>query len=111
MAAMPRRPLKIPPLPEHLVANPAALAPCLDHLAATPLIGFDTEFVGEDADRPELCLVQIATGEALFVIDPFSCGPLDRFWQILTDPETTIVVHAGREHIRICNFAIDAPTK
>ena len=45
----------------------------------------------------------------LFVVDPFTCGPLDRFWQILTDPAKTIVVHAGREDIRICNFAIGKP--
>jgi len=105
---MARRPLKLPALPEQIVAQPEQLAPCLDHLAAAPLIGFDTEFVGEDAYRPELCLVQIATEEALFVIDPFSCGPLDRFWKILTDPEKVVVVHAGREDIRICNFAIGA---
>ena len=42
------------------------------------------------------------------MIDPFSCGPLDRFWKILTDPEKIVVVHAGREDIRICNFAIGA---
>ncbi|HXD85080.1 MAG TPA: HRDC domain-containing protein [Urbifossiella sp.] len=105
---MARRPLKLPALPEQIVAQPEHLAPCLDCLAAAALIGFDTEFVGEDAYRPELCLVQIATEEALFVIDPFSCGPLDRFWKTLTDPEKVVVVHAGREDIRICNFAIGA---
>ena len=83
---MARRPVKLPALPEHFVADPDQLASCLDHLAEVKLIGFDTEFVGEDAYRPELCLVQISTSEALFVIDPFSCGPLDRFWEILTDP-------------------------
>ena len=102
---MARRPVKLPALPEHFVEDPERLASCLDHLAETPLVGFDTEFVGEDAYRPELCLVQISTSEALFVIDPFACGPLDRFWQILTDPAKTIVLHAGREDIRICNFA------
>src|SRR5882724_1509760 len=103
---MPRKPVTLPALPEQLVAHLEQLAACLDHLDGAALIGFDTEFVGEDAYRPELCLVQIATNEALFVIDPFSCGPLDRFWQILTDPAKTIVVHAGREDIRICNFTI-----
>jgi ribonuclease D len=98
--------VKLAALPEHLVAHPDQLAPCLDHLENAPIIGFDTEFVGEDAYRPELCLVQIATEEALFVIDPFSCGPLLRFWRILTDPAKTVVVHAGREDIRICHFAI-----
>ncbi|MFO0805293.1 MAG: HRDC domain-containing protein [Gemmataceae bacterium] len=103
---MARRPMKLTALPEHVVADPVHLAPCLEHLARSPIIGFDTEFVGEDAYRPELCLVQIATEAGLYVIDPFACGPLDRFWEILTDPAKTIVVHAGREDLRICNFAI-----
>jgi len=98
--------MKLTALPEHVVADPVHLAPCLEHLARSPLIGFDTEFVGEDAYRPELCLIQIATEAGLYVIDPFACGPLDRFWEILTDPAKTVVVHAGREDIRICHFAI-----
>ena len=102
---MPRRPVKLLALPEILVATPGDFAACLDHLAAVPVLAFDTEFVGEDAYRPELCLIQVATAESLFVIDPFACGPLDRFWDVLTDPAKTVVVHAAREDIRICYFA------
>src|SRR5438132_296335 len=103
-AAMPRRPPKLPALPENVVTHPAQLVACLEHLAQVSAIGFDTEFVGEDAYRPELCLVQVATAEKLYVIDPFACGPLDRFWEILTDPGKTVVVHAGREDVRLCHF-------
>lgn len=106
---MPRRPAKRPALPEQLVTHPAQLASCLNHLSQAPLIGFDTEFVGEDAYRPELCLVQVATAEALFVIDPFECGPLDEFWQLLLDPKRTTIVHAGREDIRMCFFQSGKP--
>lgn len=107
---MPRRPLpKLPSLPEQIVAHPSELAACLEHLACSQAIAFDTEFVGEDAYRPELCLVQVATVERLYVIDPFTCGPLDEFWKILLDPERTIVAHAGREDVRICHFAIGSP--
>ncbi len=106
---MPRRTPKLPALPETIVANPTQLADCLDHLESTPVIGFDTEFVGEDSFRPELCLVQVATDAHLFVIDPFSCGPLDRFWSILTNPKKSVVVHAGREDLRICHFAVGQP--
>lgn len=106
---MPRRTLKLSALPELVVSNPEQLVSCLDHLAASPAIAFDTEFVGEDQYRPELCLVQVATAEQLFVIDPFTSGPLDGFWKILLDPAKTVVVHAGREDLRICNFAIGRP--
>ncbi len=106
---MPRRPAKRPALPEQLVTHPAQLAACLGHLAKAPLIGFDTEFVGEDAYRPELCLVQVATAEELFVIDPYTCGPLDGFWELLLNPDCTTIVHAGREDIRMCYFQAGRP--
>lgn len=106
---MPRRPAKLPALPENLVTHPAQLVACLEQLAQAPVIGFDTEFVGEDAYRPELCLIQVATADKLFVIDPFSCGPLDGFWQLLLDPARTTVVHSGREDVRICFFQAGKP--
>ena len=109
---MPRRyvkPTKLPELPEHLISTPEQLVGCLEHLATSPVIGFDTEFVGEDAYRPELCLVQVATAEQLFVIDPFNVGPLDEFWKLLLDPKRKTVLHAGREDIRMCYFKSGKP--
>lgn len=106
---MPRRPAKRPALPEQLVTHPAQLRAALDHIAEMPLVGFDTEFVGEDAYRPELCLVQVSTAEQLFVIDPYECGPLDEFWELLLSPDRTTIVHAGREDIRMCYFEVGRP--
>jgi ribonuclease D len=101
---MSRRPFKPANLPELLVADPAGLAQCVDHLQNHTLIGFDTEFVGEDTYRPDLCLVQVSTRERLYLIDPFEAGPLDRFWQLMHDPARTIIAHAGREEVRMCRF-------
>src|SRR5436190_13317841 len=109
---MPRRyvkPTKLPALPEHLLTDPAQMPGFLDHLAKSPVVGFATEFVGEDSFRPELCLVQVATAEQLVVIDPFTVGPLDEFWKLLLDPARTTVVHAGREDVRICHFQAGKP--
>jgi ribonuclease D len=78
-------------------------------VAASPQVGFDTEFVGEDTYVPDLCLVQVATPNALYVLDPFDCGPLDEFWSLIADPGRVVVVHAGREEVRICNGAIGRP--
>jgi ribonuclease D len=64
----------------------------------------DTEFVGEDSYHPHLCLVQIATDERLVVIDPLTAGPLDEFWKLIVDPNRQIVVHAGREEVRLCRL-------
>lgn len=106
---MSRRRFAIPPLPEQVVDRPDQLAELVRHLRATPVVGLDTEFVGEDSYRPELCLVQVSTPDRLAIIDPFACGPLDDFWEVLLDPRRTTVVHAGREECRMCHFAVGRP--
>ncbi len=103
------KPTKLQDLPEHLISDPAQMPGCLEHLSKSPAIGFDTEFVGEDAYRPELCLVQVSTPEQLFIIDPLRVGSLEEFWNILLEPGRTTVLHAGREDIRMCFFQSGKP--
>jgi ribonuclease D len=40
----------------------------------------------------------------LFLIDPLATGPLDDFWKLLHDPARVVVVHAGREEVRLCRL-------
>jgi ribonuclease D len=89
---------------EQIITTPEALAGCCDYLAARAHFGFDTEFVGEESYHPRLCLVQVATDDALFLLDALSCGPLDAFWKLVVDPGRTVVVHAGREEVRLCRL-------
>jgi ribonuclease D len=92
---------------EQIVDRPDQLAEICAHLAASPRIGFDTEFVGEDTYRPRLCLLQIATEERLILIDPFTAGPLEPVWNLLVDADKELVVHAGREEVRLCHLFAD----
>jgi ribonuclease D len=91
-------------LPEQVVTRPGDLIRVCEHLARCRKFGFDTEFVGEDTYHPRLCLVQVATEEQLYLIDPLEVGPLDVFWNLVTDPANLVVVHAGREEIRLCRL-------
>ncbi|QEL19534.1 ribonuclease D [Limnoglobus roseus] len=106
---MPKKPTAPPQLPELIVSTPATLEECLTHLAGCPHIAFDTEFVGEDTYRPDLCLVQVATPERLYLIDPLTCGDLKPFWELVVDPQRVVIVHAGREEMRMCQFGIGRP--
>jgi ribonuclease D len=96
-------------LPQQLVDSPDGLADCCAHLAGCSEFGFDTEFIGEDTFHPRLCLVQVATAERLFVIDPFAAGPMEPFWELVADPKRVVVVHAGREEIRMCRHGCGRP--
>jgi ribonuclease D len=92
-------------LEEILVASPQELEECCARLAGADRLGLDTEFVGEASYHPELCLIQIATDADLYLIDPFVAGSLEGFWRLVTSPERVVVVHAGREEVRLCHRA------
>jgi ribonuclease D len=64
-------------------------------------LGLDTEFMPEGRYRPLLCLVQVAVGDEVVVLDPlagFDPAPLAA---VLADPAIEIVVHAGRQDVAI----------
>jgi ribonuclease D len=73
-----------------------------EQIADCTLIAFDTEFVSEDSYRPKLCLIQVAAGNHLAIIDPVHVDQTDRFWEFLTEPGRTVVAHAAREESRFC---------
>jgi ribonuclease D len=76
-------------------------------LAGAETIAFDTEFVSEDTYRPHLCLIQVAAAGRVAAIDPLALPDLTPFWQLITRPGHTTVVHAGREEFRFCRQAVD----
>jgi len=84
------------------ITNPESLHQLCEKIAAQKLVAFDTEFVAEDSYRPELCLVQVATLDEIAIIDPYTCVDLSPFWESLIDPETIVIVHAGREETLFC---------
>lgn len=73
-----------------------------DHVIADGIVAFDTEFVSEFTHRPELCLLQFATREQCVAVDPFEVHNLDRWWEIMADPNVSVVVHGGQAEIRFC---------
>lgn len=87
-----------------LVTTSEDLATCCAHLATAPVLGFDTEFIGEESYHPKLCLIQIATADRIYLLDPLAIPNLEPFWRLLADPGHVIVVHAGREEVRLCHL-------
>jgi len=84
------------------ITNQDSLHQLCEQIEQQRLVAFDTEFVAEDSYRPELCLVQVATDEGISIVDPYTSIDLSRFWSLLVEPETQVVVHAGREESLFC---------
>ena len=92
---------------EHdFITTESQLASLVERLDQYDSLGFDTEFVSEHTYRSQLCLIQVAAGDVLAVIDTLKVQELEPFWRLMTDPKRTTVVHAGREEMGFILHAI-----
>lgn len=73
----------------------------IDTLAREPLLAIDTESNSLYAYREHVCLVQISTRKADFIIDPLAVTNLNQLGQLLVDPNIEKVFHAA-EYDLIC---------
>jgi len=80
----------------------ALLEQFCERISTEAWVAFDTEFVSEDRYRPQLCLLQIAAGEQLAVVDPLTMPDTQPFWDLISSPGRTVIAHAAREEIRFC---------
>ena len=82
-----------------MAADLAALA---ERARATGRLGIDTEFMPEGRYRPLLCLVQIAVGDEVVVLDPLDgLGDPAPLAAVMADPDVEVVLHAGRQDVAI----------
>src|SRR5205814_9953697 len=86
--------------PQHFVDRAARLAACVEDVARSPRIGLDTESNGFHAYFEKVCLLQIATPDADWAVDPLAVK-LDPLLPLLADPAREGVLHAA-EYDVIC---------
>ena len=75
-------------------------------LAECDSIAFDTEFVSEHTYRPVLCLIQVAAGGRLAVIDAMAVDDVTPFWEAVAREGHQTIVHAGRSEVEFCLHAV-----
>lgn len=93
------------------VTRDAQLDGLYEAMQSTPWIAFDTEFVSEYTYYPELCLIQVATQDGLWVVDSLELSDVRGFWQSLCQGDHLTIVHAGREELLFCHRAVQAAPK
>ncbi len=69
--------------------------------AKQPWLAFDTEFIGEKRFRTLLCLIQVATPDGLFLIDPIAIEELEPFFELIEDERILKITHAGENDYRL----------
>lgn len=78
----------------------AKLASLVEELGPHKIIGLDTEFISEGRYEPHLCLLQIAAGENVWIVDPLSITDLTEIWKLLVEPDRELVAVAARQEIK-----------
>lgn len=62
---------------------------------------FDTEFIGEKRFITTICLIQVASPEGVFLIDPLKCADLQPFLDLLANDRILKITHAGANDYRL----------
>ena len=94
---MPAQPLR----PSPIITTEPQLQALVDALNRADLVGFDTEFHSERTYVPRLMLLQFATREGIWLVDPLAEIDLKPLVQALRRPDLTVIGHALRNDLRI----------
>jgi ribonuclease D len=79
-----------------LVDKPDTIA---SDLHSHDVLGVDTEFMREKTFFAQLCLVQLATRERVYCVDPLTGNDMQAFWSAVCD--RIWVVHSARQDIEV----------
>ena len=83
------------------IENLPQLEKACETLGQSSVLALDTEFMREKTYYARLCLVQIASEEQVFIIDPLKIEHLQPFLDLLFNPEILKLVHAGRQDLEL----------
>jgi ribonuclease D len=85
-----------------LITTTTALDAACKSLAHHPFVTVDTEFMRETTYFPKLCLIQIASKDDDFLIDPLAEDiDLSPFFSLMRNKSVVKVFHSGRQDLEI----------
>ena len=83
------------------ISDDASLRALVEQYQSSPLLVLDTEFVRTRTYYARLGLIQAFDGKTLALIDPVAIEDLSPFWQLLTAPHITKLVHSCSEDLEV----------
>lgn len=85
----------------HYIDTTAQLEQVCADLHNHTWLALDTEFVREKTYYPRLCLVQVSTGEQVYLVDAIAISDLSVFCALLEDPAITKVFHSASQDLEL----------
>lgn len=83
------------------IDEPKRLVDALTGLEGAGRLAVDTEFFRERTYFARLCLVQLAAGDRVMLVDPLAIGDLAPLIALLRSPAVTKVLHAARQDVEV----------
>ena len=80
-------------------------------VANADYLAIDTEFVRDKTYYPQLCLLQIASVDAIACIDPLKIDDLSPLKDILLNPQILKIFHAARQDLEVLNLTLQCIPK
>jgi ribonuclease D len=84
-----------------LITDTKTLTTFLADMGRPAYVAVDTEFMSEKTYDPQLCLIQLAHGNHVGLIDTLSGLDLNPLLEFLADPQVTKVFHASDQDLAI----------
>ena len=85
-----------------LITSTDALAAACARLSQNPFVTVDTEFLRETTYYPKLCLIQLASADEAFLVDPLAEGiSLEPFMALMANKAVVKVFHSARQDLEI----------
>src|SRR5512134_2218705 len=84
-----------------LVTTPDQLDAAVFRLQGASRLAIDTEFMRERTYYPQLCLVQVATENDCYLVDPLAGVDLAALHELLADRSKLKILHAARQDLEV----------
>jgi len=84
-----------------LIEREADLSEMLNAIESEGIFGIDLEFIPERSYYPLICLVQVAVGDRVYLVDPIKVKQLSDLWKFVHNPDVIKIFHAGSQDLAI----------
>jgi len=88
------------------IATNEDLQACCSQLEEARYIALDTEFERVRTYYPRLCLIQLATAQGIWLLDPLQLGKLEPL-KIVLEQTDTLIIHSARQDMEVLDAALN----
>ncbi len=92
---------EVPTIDYRLINTNQELKSCCQYWQSKALLGMDTEFMRVNTFYPQLALIQLNDGDAIYLIDPLDISEWDAFTELMRSPDVLKIFHSCSEDLGV----------